>query len=55
MDTVIDAIPNLSVITQIELLCWDTNTVTEQKVKEFIDDSIILDINTDVIAWCISA
>jgi len=54
MDTVIDAVPNLSVITQIELLCWDTNAVTEQKIKEFIDDSIILDISTDVVARCIN-
>ena len=36
MDTVIDAIPNLSIITQIELLCWNTNATTEQKVKNFI-------------------
>jgi len=54
MDTIIDAIPNLSVITQIELLCWDTNRETEQKIKEFIEDSNVLDINTDVIAWCIN-
>jgi hypothetical protein len=54
MDTVIDVIPNLSVITQIELLCWDTNAVIEQKVKEFIDDSNILGMNNDVIASCIN-
>jgi hypothetical protein len=24
MDSVIDVVPNLSVITQIELLCWKT-------------------------------
>lgn len=40
MDTVIDAIPNLSVITQIELLCWKTDAPNEQKVKDFINDSI---------------
>ena len=42
MDTAIDAIPNLSVITQIELLCWKTDVATEQKVKNFITDSISL-------------
>ncbi len=29
MDTIIDIIPNLSVITQIELLCWNTGVATE--------------------------
>lgn len=27
MDSVIDAMPNFSVITQIELLCWKTDAV----------------------------
>lgn len=44
MDTVIDAIPNLSIITQIELLCWQTDAAIEQGIKDFITDSIILDI-----------
>ena len=44
MDSVIDAIPKLSIITQIELLCWKTDPGKEQKVKDFIADSIILDI-----------
>jgi hypothetical protein len=26
MDTVIDAIPNLSVITQIQLICWKSDS-----------------------------
>lgn len=53
MDAVIDAIPNLSVITQIELLCWKTDGVTEQKVKDFIDDCVVLDISSDVIVNCV--
>ena len=35
MDSVIDAVPNLSVITQIELLCWKTNIAKEQAIKDF--------------------
>lgn len=54
MDTAIDAIPNLSVITQIELLCWKTDVATEQKVKNFITDSMVLDINPDVITQCVN-
>lgn len=53
MDGVIDTTPNLSVITQIELLCWKTNDLTEQKVRDFIADSLVLTISPDVIAQCI--
>jgi len=53
MDSVIDAIPNLSVITQIELLCWKTDTAKEQRVKDFIADSSILDITPDVVQHCV--
>ncbi len=54
MDAVVDAIPKLSVITQIELLCWKTDASTEQKVKDFIKDSIVLDISPGVIEHCIN-
>lgn len=54
MDSVIDAIPNLSVITQIELLCWKTEAPKEQAVKDFISDSVILDINPAVISNCVN-
>ena len=54
MDTVVDAVPNLSIITQIELLCWNTDIHTEQKVKEFIIDSMILNVSSDVIQHCVS-
>lgn len=53
MDMVIDAVPNLSVITQIELLCWKTEANKEQAVKDFINDSEILDISPDVISYCV--
>ena len=54
MDAVMDAIPHLSVITQIELLCWKTDKATERKVKNFIADSIVLDITLDIIVHCVS-
>ena len=53
MDSVIDAVPNLSVITQIELLCWKTDTNMEQHIKDFIADSIIFNITSDVIAYSV--
>ncbi|MEO6001026.1 MAG: type II toxin-antitoxin system VapC family toxin [Chitinophagaceae bacterium] len=52
MDAAINAIPNLSVITQIELLCWKTATDTEEKVKSFIADRIVLNNNPGVITQC---
>ena len=54
MDTVFDAVPKLSVITQIELLCWKTDAATEQKIKNFIADSIVLDISPEVIVQCVN-
>lgn len=54
LDTVIDAVPNISVITQIELLCWKTDQNTEKKVKDFITDSDVLDITPDVIMHCVN-
>jgi len=54
MDTAIDAIPNISIITQIELLCWKTDAATEQNVQNFIADSIVLDITPGVITQCVN-
>jgi predicted nucleic acid-binding protein len=53
MDRVIDATPNLSIITQIELLCWKTHKEVEQKVSNFITDSIIIEITPDVVELCV--
>ena len=53
MDNVINAIPNLSIITQIELLCWKTKATTEQSIEDFIADSLILNIGPTVIAECV--
>lgn len=53
MDSVIDATPNLSVITQIELLCWKTESLIEQKTRDFISDCIIFDITPDVVYSCV--
>ena len=54
MDQVFDAIPNLSVITQIELLSLQTDLSTDQKVKDFITDSRIVEINEEVITLCVN-
>ncbi|MFT4202828.1 MAG: hypothetical protein QM610_02845 [Chitinophagaceae bacterium] len=53
LDTVIDAVPNLSIITQIELLCWNTDKATTENVKNFIADSMIIDISPNVMDHCV--
>jgi len=54
MDLVIDAIPNISIISQIELLCWKTDTTKEQQIKDFIADSVILNITHNVATYCVN-
>ncbi len=54
MDAAIDATPHISIITQIELLCWNTDDATTQQVQNFIADSVVLDISPDVIAHCVA-
>jgi len=54
VDSVIDAVPNLSIISQIELLCWQTDVAKEQRIKDFISDSIIFDITPIVILHCVN-
>ncbi len=53
MDKVIDAVPNISIITQIELLCWNADEIIMQNVQYFIKDCVILDITHNVITHCI--
>ena len=53
MDKIIDATPNLSIITQIELLCWKADNATELHVQNFIADSIVLDISPEVVDKCV--
>lgn len=54
LDVAINATPNLSIITQIELLCWNTDEKTMQNVKDFIADSIIISITDSVINECVN-
>ena len=54
MDYVIDDVPNLSIISQIELFCWQTDAVKEQRVKDFIADSVIFNITPNIVAHCVN-
>ncbi len=54
MDKALNKIPNISIITQIELLCWKTDAKTTQNVLDFINDSVVLDISPQVISHCVN-
>ena len=54
IDTAIDATPNLSGFTQIELLCWKTDGAAEKSIKDIIADSNVLNITPEVIAPCVN-
>ncbi len=50
MDEVINAVPNISIITQIELLCWETKDIyITNSIKQFLQDCNIFDITTEVV------
>lgn len=51
---VIDQVPNISVITQIEALSWiNPDKSKELIVQRFVADANILDLNRDIISACI--
>jgi predicted nucleic acid-binding protein len=53
LEKVIDCVPVLSVISEIELRCWQTDETTMQLVKEFVSDSIIINIDDKIISHCV--
>ena len=50
---IIDRIPNISVITHIESLSWISDKGKEAVVEEFIGDSNVLPLSTDIVKECI--
>jgi len=53
MADVIDEVPTISVITQIELLAWKTDTDTESLIKDFISESNVVDISPEIVDFCV--
>ena len=52
---VIDNIPNLSVITEIEALSWINEDKNKERIlREFIGDSTILGVTPQVVRECVS-
>ena len=54
IDDVVDDIPNISVITQIELLCQKTDAITKQNVRNFISECKVYEIPESVIENCVT-
>ena len=54
LDEVVNAFPNLSVITQIEVLSWKVDERTALNVQRFISDSYVLNITPHVIMHCVA-
>ena len=54
MDTVINNIPNISVITKIEILGFNAAGNYYQLLADFMDDSVIFDLLEDVVNQSIS-
>ncbi|MVM41086.1 PIN domain-containing protein [Spirosoma sp. HMF3257] len=53
IEDVIDQIPKISVITEIEALSWiSPNKNKEQVVKDFIGDATIVPLTPDVVRQC---
>jgi predicted nucleic acid-binding protein len=54
ISNVIDQIPNISVITEIEALSWQApDIIYEEIIKEFIDNSNVLPLSKKIVTQCI--
>lgn len=49
MNNIIDAVPNISVITKIKLLGFNTSVEYYQTLTDFINDSVVIDLVSSVI------
>ena len=53
MNTIIDAMPNVSVVTKIEVLGFNAQIEHSKILNDFINDAIILDLSNNVVDTCI--
>lgn len=54
MEEVVDQIPIISVITQIEALSWvNYDKTKEQVLKNFVQDAIILSLTPEIVEQCV--
>ncbi len=53
MNRIVDAVPNVSVITKIEVLGFNTSDENYKLLADFMNDSTILDLSGNVVDECI--
>ena len=53
MNPIIDIVPCISVMTKIEVLGFNAPVEHYQLLKDFIDDSNVIELNDDVVNKCI--
>jgi predicted nucleic acid-binding protein len=53
MNTVINAVPNISVITKIEVLGFNTTIEEYQLLTDFMDDANVIELSKEVADICI--
>ena len=54
MSQVIDKVPIISVITEIEALSWINEDKTKEKyIKSFINDSIVISLSPEIVSQCV--
>ena len=53
MNTVINAVPNISVITKIEVLGFNTTINEYQLLTDFMDDANVIELSKEVADICI--
>lgn len=54
MNTIIDEIPYISIITKIEVLRFNTSESNYKVLKDFVDESIVLGLNDEIVDRTIS-
>ncbi len=53
MNTIVDSVPNLSIITKIELLGYPVQHEHYQTLSGFIGDSVVIALNDEIADACI--
>jgi predicted nucleic acid-binding protein len=54
MNRIIDAVPNVSVITKIEVLGFNTSDENYKLLADFMNDATVLDLSSNVVDECIN-
>ncbi len=53
MNPIIDSVPNISVISKIEVLGFQAPELHYQLLSDFMNDAIVLDLTSSVVEVCI--